>query len=131
MYQVHGRIGKDHYRAELKTETNAIIADEPFDVGGKDTGFSPSELLASSLAACTCITVRMYADRKEWNLDEVIAEVTLEKLEGKSKFTRKVEFKGSLDQDQLTRLQAIANKCPIHQALTNPIEIETVFSKKV
>lgn len=129
MYQVKGRIGKDHYQAELKTETNTITADEPFDVGGKDTGFSPSELLASSLAACTCITVRMYADRKGWNLDEVIAEVVLEKLEGKSKFTRKVEFKGSLDDDQRTRLAAIANKCPIHQALTNPIEIETIFSK--
>lgn len=129
MYQVTGRIGKDHYRAELRTETNSITADEPFDVGGKNTGFSPSELLASSLAACTCITVRMYADRKGWNLEEIIAEVTLEKLEGKSKFTRKVEFKGSLDDDQRSRLAAIANKCPIHQTLTNPIEIETVFSK--
>lgn len=129
MYQVAGRIGKDHYRAEIKSERNTIIADEPFDVGGKDLGFSPSELLASSLAACTCITVRMYADRKGWDLEEVIAEVSLEKLEGKSKFTRKVEFKGTLDQDQRTRLAAIANKCPIHQTLTNPIEIETVFSK--
>jgi putative redox protein len=129
MYQVTGRIGKDHYRADIKTETNSIIADEPFDVGGKDTGFSPSELLASSLAACTCITVRMYAYRKGWNLEEVIAEVALEKLEGKSKFTRKIEFRGSLDDDQRSRLAAIANKCPIHQTLTNPIEIETVFSK--
>jgi putative redox protein len=129
MDKVTGQIGKDHYRAEIKSETNAIIADEPVEVGGKDLGFSPSELLASSLAACTCITVRMYADRKAWNLDQVIAEVVLEKLEGKSKFTRKVEFKGSLDDAQRTRLETIANKCPIHQALTHPIEIETFFSK--
>jgi putative redox protein len=129
MYQVSGHIGKDHYRAEIKSETNTLIADEPIGVGGKDLGFSPSELLASSLAACTCITVRMYADRKGWNLDEIIAEVSLEKLEGKSKFTRKVEFKGTLDQEQRTRLETIANKCPIHQTLTNPIEIETIFSK--
>lgn len=129
MYKITGHIGKDHYRAEIRSETNTIIADEPIEVGGKDLGFSPSELLASSLAACTCITVRMYADRKAWNLDEVIAEVVLEKLESKSKFTRKVEFKGNLDDTQRARLESVANKCPIHQTLTNPIEIETVFSK--
>jgi putative redox protein len=125
MYKVSGYIGKDHYRTELKSETNTIIADEPLEVGGKDMGFSPSELLASSLAACTCITVRMYADRKEWNLEEVLVDVTLEKIDGKSKFTRTLEFKGNLDETQRTRLMAIANKCPIHQTLTNPIEIET------
>ena len=127
MYKISGHIGKDHYRAEIKSATNTIIADEPVDAGGKDLGFSPSELLASSLAACTCITVRMYADRKEWNLDEVLVDVTLEKLEGKSKFTRAIEFKGNLDETQRARLMAVANKCPIHQTLTNPIEIETSF----
>ncbi|MBI1770684.1 MAG: OsmC family protein [Bacteroidetes bacterium] len=129
MYKVTGHIGKDHYRAEIKSATNKIITDEPVDVGGQDLGLSPSEILASSLAACTYITVRMYADRKEWNLDEVLTNVILEKLEGKSKFTRTVEFKGNLDDAQRNRLMAIANKCPIHQALTGPIEIETVFSR--
>jgi putative redox protein len=127
MYKVAGHIGKDRYRTELKSETNILLADEPLEVGGKDMGFSPSELLASSLAACTCITVRMYADRKEWNLEEVLVDVTLEKIDGKSKFTRTLEFKGNLDETQRTRLMAIANKCPIHQVLTNPIEIETNF----
>ena len=127
MYKISGRIGKDHYRAEIKSGTNTIIADEPLDVGGKDLGLSPSEILASSLAACTCITVRMYADRKEWNLDEVLVDITLEKLEGKSKFTRSLQFIGNLDEAQRARLMAVANKCPIHQTLTNPIEIETSF----
>ncbi len=129
MYKVTGHIGRDHYRAEIKSATNLILADEPVDVGGKDLGLSPSELLASSLAACTCITVRMYADRKKWSLDEILVDITLEKLDGKSKFVRSVEFKGNLDDTQRARLMAIANKCPIHQALTNPIEIETIFSK--
>jgi putative redox protein len=127
MYKITGHIGKDHYRTEIKAETNTILADEPLAVGGKDLGFSPSEILASSLAACTCITVRMYADRKEWKLDEILVEVVLEKLEGKSKLTRTLEFKGNLDEAQRSRLLAIANKCPLHQTLTHPIEIETGF----
>jgi putative redox protein len=69
----------------------------------------------------------MYADRKEWNLEEILVDVILEKIEGKSKFTRTVEFKGNLDETQRARLMAVANKCPIHQTLTNPIEIETSF----
>lgn len=125
MYKISGHIGKDHYRTEIKSATNTIIADEPIDLGGKDAGFAPSEILASSLAACTCITVRMYADRKEWSLEEIVVDVVLEKQEGKSKFTRSIEFKGNLDETQRARLLAIANKCPIHQTLTNPIEIET------
>ncbi len=129
MYKITGHIGKDHYRAEIKSATNTIIADEPIDLGGKDLGLSPSEILASSLAACTCITVRMYADHKEWKLDEVSVDITLDKLEGKSKFIRSIEFKGDLDEAQRNRLMVVANKCPIHQTLTNPIEIETVFSK--
>ena len=76
MYKIAGHIGKDHYRAEIKSATNKIIADEPVDLGGKDLGLSPSEILASSLAACTCITVRMYADHKEWKLDEVSVDIT-------------------------------------------------------
>jgi len=125
MNQITGHIGKDHYKTELKSTNNAIIADEPVDVGGQDLGFSPHELLASSLAACTCITVRMYADRKEWKLDEIFVNVSLEKIESKTKITRTVDLKGELDATQRERLMMIANKCPIHQTLTNPIEIET------
>ncbi|MBS1486304.1 MAG: OsmC family protein [Bacteroidetes bacterium] len=125
MSQITGHIGKDHYKTEIKSTSNSIIADEPLSNGGQDLGFSPHDLLASSLAACTCITVRMYADRKEWELREIFVNVSVEKVEGKTKITRAIELKGELDTTQTERLMAIANKCPIHQILSNPIEIET------
>jgi len=129
MYQVSGHIGKDHYRTEIKSATNTIVADEPAESGGKDFGFSPFEILTSSLAACTCVTVRMFADRKEWKLTEIFVEVTLDRSDDKSKFTRTIEFKGELDESQRTRLMAVANSCPVHKVLSHPIEIETLFSK--
>src|SRR5690606_37072639 len=95
--------------------------------GGKDLGFSPKELLASALAACTSATLRMYADRKGWDLEEVKLEVTLERdqKENKTIIKRTLEFIGNLDAAQKNRLLAIANACPVHKMLTNPIEIHT------
>ncbi|HEX5171937.1 MAG TPA: OsmC family protein [Cyclobacteriaceae bacterium] len=97
------------------------------DKGGKDTGFSPKELLASALAACTSATVRMYADRKQWPLNEVKIDIDLERDEvaNKTVINRKVRFIGNLDVEQHKRLLAVANACPIHKILTNPIEINT------
>ncbi|MBX2944723.1 MAG: OsmC family protein [Cyclobacteriaceae bacterium] len=102
-------------------------ADEPVDKGGKDIGFSPKELLASALAACTSATVRMYADRKHWPLDEVKIDINLERDEvtNKTVINRKVQFIGTLDDEQRKRLLAVANACPVHKILTNPIEINT------
>ena len=72
MTKVSSNIGKELYKIEIKSPTgNIVIADEPVEKGGKDKGFSPFELLVSSLAACTSATVRMYADRKGWELDEI------------------------------------------------------------
>lgn len=79
MEKITAHIGAAHYKTEIRSATNTIISDEPAIVGGTDLGFTPEELLASSLAACTCITLRMYADRKEWALHDVKVEVTFEK----------------------------------------------------
>ena len=104
-----------------------LIADEPVDKGGKDLGFSPKELLASSLAACTSATVKMYTERKGWALDEVKVAVELEYNQeaNKTVINRKVAFIGNLDDTQRARLLAVANACPVHKILTNPIEINT------
>ncbi|MGH2563722.1 MAG: OsmC family protein [Ginsengibacter sp.] len=130
MAKIKSSIGNVPYRIELVSPTgNMVIADEPVDKGGKDKGFSPKELLASALAACTSATVRMYADRKGWPLDEVHTEIELERDEAKNKtiINRKIKFTGNLDEQQKSRLLTVANACPVHKILTNPIEIETVL----
>lgn len=127
MQKVTATIYKDHYRTVLTSDTNQIIADEPLSVGGKDQGFSPDELLASSLAACTAITLRMYADRKQYQLDQVDVQVTVDwdKLERKTLLKKSLRFSGNLTADEIERLRAIADKCPTHVLLSNPISLVT------
>ncbi len=92
-------------------------------------GFAPNELLASSLAACTCTTLRMSANRKGWKLTEIKVEVNLDTdpIENKTKIKRDIQLFGDLDNDQIERLLNIANKCPIHKILSNTIEISTIL----
>ena len=132
MAKIKSSIKDELYRIDITSPTgNTIIADEPLDKGGKDLGFSPKELLAASLAACTSATVRMYADRKEWPLEEVKIDVDLERDDAANKtvISRQIEFIGPLDADQRKWLLAIANACPVHKILTNPIEINTTANE--
>ena len=128
MAQVRANIAKEHYKVNIKTLSgNELIADEPADNGGQNLGFSPHELLAASLAACTSATLRMYADRKGWDLASLDVDIELENpdADGKTVFRRQLTMTGNLDEAQKQRLTAIANKCPVHKILTNPIEIIT------
>ena len=106
---------------------NIVIADETLESGGKDLGFSPTELLASGLAACTSATLRMYADRKGWDLQEVKLEIDLEwdGKSNKSTINRRIWLFGELDEEQRERLLSVANACPVHKMLTNEIVIHT------
>lgn len=118
------------YRTEITSASgNIVIADEPQEMGGKNLGFSPSELLASSLASCTLITLRMYINRKQWEVTEINIKVDFERdLDQKiSLFTRKIEIIGEVDDKHRQRLETIANSCPIHKTLTNSIEIKTTL----
>jgi putative redox protein len=128
MAKVVSSIKNEPYKIEIQSPTgNVLIADEPIDKGGQDLGFSPKELLAAALAACTSATVRMYADRKQWQLNEVRIDIDLERDEAANKtvINRKVQFIGNLDDEQRKRLLAVANACPVHKILSNPIEINT------
>jgi putative redox protein len=118
-------IGKDHFRTEIITGAKMVIADESEDLGGTNQGPAPGEFLVVSLASCTAITVRMYADRKKWPLDKISVEVNFEKMDNKTIFSREVSLEGALDEEQRNRLLQIANACPVHKTLTNPIEINT------
>lgn len=129
MNKVTASTGRDKYRTEVKTERHSIIADEPLDVGGTDLGFKPGELFAASLASCIGITLRMYADRKGWDLEEAMIDVAVESNtpDKNSKITMHVRLFGNLDKAQRLRLLEIADKCPIHKMLENPIEMQTVL----
>ncbi len=122
-------IGKEHYKTELIASGKSLFADEPEEVGGTDQGPAPGEFLMMSLASCTAITVRMYADRKKMPLDKVRVEVTFEKQQFKSVFTRDVYLEGELSEEDRQKLLEIAEKCPVHKTLSNPIEIETKLVK--
>lgn len=128
MAKIASSIKEELYRIEIKSPTgNVVIADEPVEKGGKDAGFSPKELLASALAACTSATVKIYADRKGWDLKELKTGVELEFIneENKTVINRKLNFIGNLDESQKNRLLAVANGCPIHKILSSLIDIET------
>lgn len=122
---------KEKYRTQIQTDPHHFIVDEPISVGGKDLGPSPGELLASSLASCTSITVKLYADRKGWDLQEVEVEVDFQR-DAKfnvTNFKKILKFKGDLTEEQIEKLHEIAGKCPIHRMLANPIEIESEVVK--
>jgi putative redox protein len=128
MTHVSSHIGREPYRIELKsTSGNILIADEPLDKGGKDSGFSPKELLASALAACTSATLIMYAERNKLDLQEVKIDIDLEGVDATNKtvINRKVQLIGNLDATQRAKLLRVANACPVHKILSNPIEINT------
>ena len=130
METLSAKIDTRLYRTEITSASgNIVIADEPQEVGGKNLGFSPSELLASSLASCTLITLRMYINRKQWNISEIDIKVDFKRdLDQKvSLFSRKIEITGEIDDAQRQRLETIANSCPIHKTLTNSIEIKTTL----
>ena len=120
-------IGRDHYRTELIASGKTVIADEPEELGGADSGPAPGEFLMISLASCTAITLRMYADRKKWDVNRIKVEVASEKIGNKTFFRREISLEGNLEEDQRQRLLQIANACPVHNVLTNPIEISTTI----
>lgn len=131
MIKVTASTGILHYKTQLKAGTNEIISDEPIEDDGQNLGFKPAELLSASLAACTSITLRMYADRKKWDLTEVIVDVDFETSlkDSHPHFTINIRLFGNLDETQREKLLEIANKCPIHKILSNPVSMETFLKE--
>ena len=125
---VTATIGTEQYETSLSNGVHVIYSDEPNEVGGKDKGPSPGDFLRMSLASCTAITLRMYANRKGFEIEQIMVEVRSEETEGKTIFHRNVFVKGSITNEQREKLMKIANACPIHKALTNPIEVSTTIS---
>jgi putative redox protein len=129
MAKIVSTIGKQLYRMEVISKNgNNLIADEPNNLGGQNLGFSPDELLAASLATCTSATLRMYGNRKNWDVGIIRVEVNLESSLEESSFERKILFENKLTNEQNKRLLQIAEKCPIHKILSQKINIKTIIS---
>lgn len=128
---VHISLGTEKYTTQINVRTHTLIADEPTTIGGADKGFAPYELLLASLGSCTAITIRMYADRKEWDLKHIDVILNMEQEETKtgkhSVFHRALKLEGNLDIKQKERLLAIAKQCPVAKILKGQIEIESAL----
>ena len=112
------------HAVEMRDHT--LTADEPKDQGGEDTGPSPQELLAASLASCTAITMEMYAQRKGWELGDVSVDVDYEPAQRGSptRFRMVVNFPKELPEEQRERLMQIGAKCPVHRVLEGEVMFE-------
>ncbi len=139
--QVVTRTGDDGFTTEIKTVDHYFLADEPTSLGGKNLGPTPYDLLIAALGSCTSITLRMYADRKGWPLEEVrvhldhnkVHEQDCENCENeKSKIDqidREIELFGNLDQEQKQKLIEIADKCPVHRTLHGEVRVITKLAQ--
>ena len=111
----------DIYKTELKINQHLLIADELPEVGGKDEGPAPTDYLCMSLASCKAITLRMYAQRKNWKIDVIKVKVNLVKgsdmESGNNTFFSEVDIKGDLTDEQKARMLQIAKACPIDRLL--------------
>ena len=114
---------------DLEIRDHRLTADEPKANGGDDSGPSPQELLAASLASCTAITIEMYARRKGWEIGEVVVDVDYEPAQRGSptRFSMVVGLPSELPEEHRERLMQIAAKCPVHRTL----ESEVMFEERV
>ena len=133
----HLNLKEDNFTTKIQTAKHNFIADEPTTIGGDDFGPSPYDFLSAGLAACTVMTLKLYAERKQWDLQEVYAYITYSKkhsedlildVEKPSRIDhllKKLVFVGDLDNSQKQKLKEIASKCPVHKTLITDTIIET------
>lgn len=126
------------FQQEIIAGTHRLLADEPLDVGGLDSGPGPYDLLLAALGACTSMTLRLYADRKKLPLTRTIVRLRHNRIyatdcaecetkEGMiDRIERVITLEGDLDAGQRAQLIDIANKCPVHRTLKSEIDIRTV-----
>ncbi len=130
--------GADKFTTQIKAGKHYLIGDEPESYGGNDFGPTPYDFVSAGLASCTAMTIKMYADRKNWKIDEVNVHIKHSKQHAEDcgaceestsskidQFDRVIELKGDLDESQKQRLLEIANKCPVHKTLLSEVKIET------
>ena len=129
--------GRAHFVQDISVENHVLRADEPREAGGGDAGPTPYELLLCALGACTGVTLRMYADRKQWPLDGVRIKLSQATAHAEDCSTcdvqspafrpieREISFIGDLSEEQRQRLLKIAGQCPVLRALASQVGIRT------
>ncbi|CAB4931539.1 unannotated protein [freshwater metagenome] len=120
---------QDAYRHAVRIRNHELTLDEPIDEGGTDTGPSPLEMLAGSLAGCVAVTIEMYASRKGWDIGgvEVQCDFTPAERGTPTTFDLVLRLPEGLSDEQVERLTVIAAKCPVHRTL----EGEVMFRERV
>ena len=129
--------GNGGFLQNVSIGPHRFLADEPVEVGGRDAAPNPYELLLAALGACTAMTVRMYATRKQWPLEALRVRLMHEKIHAEDcldcetkqglvdRIEGEISLGGNLTDEQRQRLLEIANNCPVHRTLTSEIAIET------
>jgi putative redox protein len=125
MRKVESQFGQGPLQQKLTAGELNFLSDAEISKGGANTGPSPHEYLGAALAACTSMTLKMYAARKEIPLENAIVTVDIERLDDVEKLSRDIQLIGNLSSEEKERLIEIANKCPIHKALAGQIQIKT------
>lgn len=118
--RVIGHLKQTDYLTTITYKNNHIIVDEPIALGGQDAGMNPVALLGASLASCTCITIKMYANKKEWEIKDVNVEVILQHdiQSADITFHKIISITGSISMAEKERLFKVANSCPVNKILS-------------
>lgn len=126
MVKVVGHL-KEKYTVENSARNHTWLVDEPIEVGGLNLAQKPSEQVLSALLSCKIITVKMYAERKGWDVKNVFIELTMGEKEGeKTMIEKSIRFEGDLTEEQKTRLIEISGRCPVVKLLSNSFEYKIV-----
>jgi putative redox protein len=121
--------GAGLFQVDIQAGPAHFLADEPVKFGGMGSGPDPYDLLAAALGACTAMTLRLYARRKGWPLEDISVRVSHARggLSARDAFTREITVTGALDEAQRARLAEIADRCPVHQTLERGADVVTRF----
>lgn len=126
MATVKGHL-KEKYTVENSARNHTWLVDEPLEAGGLNLAQKPPEQVLSALVSCKVITVKMYADRKGWNVKNVFVELSFgEKVGEKTIIEKSIRFEGDLDKNQIERLTVISGRCPMVKLLSNSFEYKMV-----
>ncbi|MBM3549964.1 MAG: OsmC family protein [Alphaproteobacteria bacterium] len=125
MAKARATIGWTKYETDIAAGHHALKADEHPVLGGKDIGPAPFEYLLSGLGACTAITLRMYADRKEWPLEAIAVDLRYLRDGDTPRIERTISLTGSLTEEQRARIAEIAEKTPVTLAIKGGVGIRT------
>ncbi|MEL6438078.1 MAG: OsmC family protein [Cyanobacteria bacterium J06621_8] len=129
MYPIKISSTSDRYRQDIRINDKFnLTADEPLDLGGTDAGATPVELLMAALGSCTAMTMQMYAERKEWELERVEVDIAHQKIDRKYHIDLRLHLAGNLTEEQKQRLLEISYFCPVHKLLKSEAKIETILA---